>query len=210
MAYVDWMLKGKRLVNCSCDYGCPCEFNALPTRDFCEGLEAMEVEEGHFGDVRLDGLRVGASFHWPGAVYLGGGSCQGFIDERADAAQREAIIKILSGEEQEPHTVFNIYGATMATEFDTVFAAIEFECDVEARTARFVVPGHLDLSVTPIVNPVTGKPHRAQIRLPEGWEFRQAEAANAKFTGAGEISFDYRDSYAALFRVAYGPYGIIE
>jgi len=82
MAYVDWMLKGKRLGNCSCDYGCPCESNGSPTSGFCEGLEAMEIDEGYFGDIRLDGLRFAGTFHWPGPVFMGKGSYQVVIDER--------------------------------------------------------------------------------------------------------------------------------
>ncbi len=58
MAYVDWMIKGPKIASCSCDYGCPCEFNAPPTRAPCEGLECMRIEEGYFADVRLDGLRA--------------------------------------------------------------------------------------------------------------------------------------------------------
>ncbi len=26
-----WQLQGTVLVACNCDYGCPCNFNALPT-----------------------------------------------------------------------------------------------------------------------------------------------------------------------------------
>lgn len=209
MAYVDWMIEGDKIAACNCSFGCPCEFNGLPTSDVCEGLECMEIAHGHFGDVRLDGLRFAAWFHWPGPVHLGGGSCQGFIDERADDGQREAIIKILSGEEQEPNTVFNIYGSTMEKEFDLVYSAIEFACDIDGRMARFDIPGHLELNIKPILNPVTSAPHRAQIRLPEGWEFREAEVANGSFRGAGEISYDHADCYGALFHVAYGPHGII-
>jgi hypothetical protein len=43
MAYTDWMIKTKQIGTCSCDYGCPCEFNALPTRTPCEGAMAMEI-----------------------------------------------------------------------------------------------------------------------------------------------------------------------
>ena len=65
MAYIDWMLKGRKLGNCSCDYGCPCEFNGPPTLDFCEGLEAMEIDEGYFGDVRLNGCVSPVHFTGP-------------------------------------------------------------------------------------------------------------------------------------------------
>ena len=45
MAYVDWMIRTKLIGTCSCDYGCPCEFNAPPTRLPCEGVMAMEIAE---------------------------------------------------------------------------------------------------------------------------------------------------------------------
>ena len=72
MSYVDWMIRTKQLGTCSCDYGCPCEFNAPPTRVPCEGVMAMEITEGYFGDVRLDGLRTAGVYHWPGPVHDGG------------------------------------------------------------------------------------------------------------------------------------------
>jgi hypothetical protein len=137
---------------------------------------------------------------------------QGAIDARASEAQREALFKILGGEEQEPSTVFNIYGSTIETELDPVFADIEFECDIEARTGRFHVPGMMELGIEPILNPVTGRPHRAQIRLPEGFEFREAEMGSATFTSADRdvLARDHGKVYGALTYVAYGPHGIID
>lgn len=210
MAYVDWLIKGPKIVSCSCDYGCPCEFNGRPSRGHCEGLEAHLIEEGHFGDVRLDGLIVVGRYRWPGAVHEGKGVVQGVIDERASEAQREALFKILGGEEQEPTTVFNMYGSTIETEIDPIFAPIEFECDIEARRARFAVPGLIECAVEPIKNPVTGKDHRAIIRLPEGVEFRDAEMGSGTFSASGDLPLDYQKCYASLFHVAYGPHGIVE
>jgi hypothetical protein len=210
MAYVDWLLEGPKIASCNCDYGCPCEFNGRPTRGVCEGLEAQRIEQGHFGDVRLDGLVVGARYRWPGPVHEGGGVAQGIIDERASEDQRTALLKILGGQEQEPTTVFNIYGSTIAKELDPVFAPIEFACDIPARTGRLVVQGVMEMTIEPIRNPVTGLPHHAIIRLPEGFEFREAEVASGTFGGEGaELGFRNRDCYAALTYVAYGPYGIV-
>ncbi len=56
MTYVDWSVKGVEFGNCNCDFGCPCQFEALPTHGRCEGFEVTRIDEGHFGDVRLDGL----------------------------------------------------------------------------------------------------------------------------------------------------------
>ncbi|MCE3248204.1 MAG: hypothetical protein K0R41_2029 [Geminicoccaceae bacterium] len=211
MAYVDWLIKGPKIASCNCDYGCPCEFNGRPTRGLCEGLEAHRIEQGHFGEVPLDGLVVAARYRWPGPVHEGGGVAQGIIDERATEAQRAALLKILGGQEQEPTTVFNIYGSTVAKELEPVFAPIEFACDIAARTGRLVVPGVMRLTIEPIRNPVTGAPHRALIRLPEGFEFREAEVGSGTFRGEGDdLGFQNRDCYAALTHVAYGPYGIVE
>src|SRR5215470_12439476 len=49
-----WEIKAKEFSNCNCSYGCPCQFNALPTKGFCEAVVAMEIQEGHYGAVKLD------------------------------------------------------------------------------------------------------------------------------------------------------------
>lgn len=210
MAYVDWQIGGPKIGVCSCDYGCPCEFNGKPTQGWCQGGEAQRIEKGHFGDVRLDGLIIGATYRWPGPVHEGGGWAQGIIDKRASAKQVEALFKILGGEEQEPTTVFNIYGSTMAGEHDPIFAALEFEADLTARTGRFAIDGREMMRVEPILNPVTGKPHRARIVLPEGFEFREAEMGSGGIHADGAIPMAHDKSYAALWHATYGPYGLVE
>jgi len=211
MAYVDWMISGPKIASCNCDYGCPCEFNAPPTYGKCEGLEAHRIDEGWFGDVRLDGIVIVARYRWPGPVHEGGGVVQGAISAHASDAQREALFKILGGKEQEPTTVFSIYGATIARELDPIFADIAFECDFGRRTGSFRVPGVMEMSLEPIRNPVTGAEHRAIIELPEGFEFRRAEMASGTFKAEGDdLGMDNAGRYALLTRVAYGPYGVIE
>lgn len=211
MAYVDWEIRGPKLGACSCDYGCPCEFNGRPTLTFCRGLEAQRIDRGHFGDIALDGLKYASWYSWPGAVHEGGGTVQAVIDRRATPRQVDALFTILGGKEQEPNTVFNIYGSTIATELEPIFADIDFACDMVARTGRLRVGDMLDVTVVPIRNPVTGLPHRAQIVLPEGFEFTRAEMASADFRVQveGVTGFAHQRAYAALFMGEYGPRGII-
>ena len=210
MAYVDWEIRGPKIGVCSCDYGCPCEFNGRPTQGYCQGGEAHLIEKGHFGDIRLDGLIVGATYRWPGAVHEGGGWAQGIIDKRATEEQVDALFKILGGEEQEPTTVFNIYGSTMDGEHDPIFGDLTFEADISARTGRFAVNGTDLLKVEPILNPVTGKPHRARIVLPDGFEFKEAEMGSGDVRSDGPIPMAHEKSYAALWYAAYGPYGVLK
>src|SRR3954453_7978432 len=92
-----WRLTGHHAGSCNCDWACPCQFNALPTHDYCEALLAWEVDEGNFGDVSLDGVRFGFAVHWPGAIHEGNGVAQLMVDDRASDEQRDAILAITSG-----------------------------------------------------------------------------------------------------------------
>ena len=66
---VEWEIKGTEFANCNCIYACPCQFNALPDKGFCEAVAGFQIHQGHLGDVALDGLRAAAIWHWPGAVH---------------------------------------------------------------------------------------------------------------------------------------------
>jgi len=49
--------QGKEFINCNCAYGCPCQFNALPTHGFCEAVGGFQIDSGFHGETRLDGLK---------------------------------------------------------------------------------------------------------------------------------------------------------
>jgi hypothetical protein len=92
-----WRLVGEEVASCNCAWGCPCQFNALPTHGRCEALIAVQVSEGHFGDTRLDGVRFARIFWFPGAVHEGHGIRQLIIDAQATAEQQEALLAVDSG-----------------------------------------------------------------------------------------------------------------
>ncbi len=52
----EWALKGSWSDTCSCKVACPCFFGSGPTEAFCEGTSLLEIEEGHYGGVEIDGL----------------------------------------------------------------------------------------------------------------------------------------------------------
>ncbi len=209
MAHVDWMIRTKQIGTCSCDYGCPCEFNAPPTRTPCEGVVGMEITEGHFAAIRLDGLRVAGAYRWPGPVHEGNGTWWTIMDRRASPDQADALFKILGGKEQEPTTGFAIYASTIAHEVEPIFADIEFEWDLDGRKGRFLVHGVLEANVEPIRNPVTGAPHFIAIRPHDGFEFREAEMASATFWSKGPLEQKHDKRFAAITYASYGPKGII-
>lgn len=209
MAYVDWRLCGAGVDLCNCDYGCPCQFNALPTHGTCEAAVGYHIEEGYFDEVSLAGLNVACTFAWPGPIHEGGGQCQAFIDERASDAQRQALLTILSGQEQEPTAFFAIFASTVQTTHAPQFVPVEVHTDRAALTASIHVPGVLDGRAEPIRNPVDGSVHRARLVLPEGFEFGETDCASATFNCSGAVKLDYAGRNAMLYDLDMGPNGII-
>src|SRR6266566_6723596 len=92
-----WRIAGEEVVSCDCAWGCPCQFNALPTHGRCEGLAGWQIREGFFGTTRLDGLRFAQIVAWPGPIHEGNGTRQIIVDEQASPEQRDALIALTSG-----------------------------------------------------------------------------------------------------------------
>ena len=210
MAYVEWEIKAREFGNCNCDYGCPCQFTALPTHGHCQAVVGYEIDEGYFGDIRLDGLRAVYVGKWPGAVHEGNGEMQVIIDERADDSQREALRTILYGEETEPGTtVWNVFMTTITTVHDPLYAAIQFDVDIDARKAHLVVPDLIEASGEPIRNPVTGAEHRARIELPNGFEYTVAEVGSGTSTASAAIPMALSNSYGQFAHLHLSTHGVV-
>ena len=174
-----WEIHAVVEANCNCAYGCPCQFDALPTYGTCEAADGFQIEKGFYGDVSLDGLSAGMLAKWPGPIHQGNGERLIIIDDRANAEQRSALEKIVSGEDtEELATIFWVINAMTTTRHETLYLPIKIEADIEARRGHVVVDGVFELNVEPIKNPVTGKEHRARIEIPDGFEFTIAEMAS--------------------------------
>jgi hypothetical protein len=210
MAYVDWAISGPSISNCNCDFGCPCQFNALPTHGNCRAMTALKIEKGHFGGVDLSGLAFCATLAWPGPIHLGGGEVFVVISDRASPAQRDAILTILAGKETEPGaTIFNVFAPTFAKMHDPAFAPIEFDFDLEKRTGRVRIAGVIDTNVGPILNPVTGKEHRVRVALPQGFEYKEAEYASGATSAAAPIGLELSGTHAHLFNMNMTGAGVV-
>jgi hypothetical protein len=91
MTETDWYWKGRLLEYCSCNSGCPCETIAPPTQGHCDGVMAFQIDEGHYGDVSLDGVIVAATFYFPRAIHHGGGHMQPIFRPETTEEQQAAI-----------------------------------------------------------------------------------------------------------------------
>jgi hypothetical protein len=192
-----WIIKGREFVHCNCAYGCPCQFNALPTHGDCKAVVGIAIDEGRHGETDLSGLNIGMIAAWPGPIHLGRGHALPIVDERASPEQREALLKIMTGQDTVPgSTFFQVFFTTFEKVEDPVFAPIQLDVDVDARSARFTVPGLVEARGEPIRNAVTGEQTRARIELPQGFEYHVAEQGRGWAKTSAAVDVQLEDSHA--------------
>ena len=210
MAPVDWYIEAKCYGGCNCDYNCPCQFEMRPTQGNCRGFEAGRIIKGHFGAINLDGLCYAVTYAWPGAVYEGNGEMQAIIDTRADTDQRKALVTLLhGGETDEAKTTWWVFHAMSSTVHPPLYAEIEHEVDIEARTARVHIRDLLHSEGRPIMSPVNGAPHRVRLDMPEGIEFALAEIGSATTSATGAVALDFRNSYGQFNLLRFNRHGVV-
>ena len=206
----DWEIHGLMFTNCSCAYGCPCQFNALPTHGYCRAVIFLRIDRGHFGNAQLDGLNLAFPIAWPGAVHQGHGTMQPIIDERGDEAQRAGLLSILTGKDTDPMmTVFAIYTAMCDTILDPIHTKISIDCDSDRRQAKCEAGGIALGRGEPILNPVTKKEHRAAIQLPNGMEYGQAEVGRGWSESSGHLAVTLEDTHAHWCEMHMNQHGRI-
>lgn len=198
-AQTPWRMAGEEVNSCNCAWGCPCQFNALPTHGRCEALIGFQIREGSFGTTRLDGVRFAQVVWFPGPMYEGQGTRQLIIDEQATPDQRAALLAIDSG--AHGGALFMIFAAVCPNGLAPVFAPITLQSDRARRQALLHIPGLGDIRTEPIKNPVTGEEHRARIVLPQGFEYTEAEMGNAltlRVQSTPPLVFEHANTYAQL------------
>jgi len=100
--YLPWQISGTYLEACNCEATCPCRTvggrkGGRSTNGVCTGSLSWLIDEGMAGETDLSGLRTVLALRYdddeegsPWDFFL-------YLDQRADAAQREALEGILLG-----------------------------------------------------------------------------------------------------------------
>src|SRR5918996_1658647 len=184
-----WTMKGTVLVACNCDHGCPCNFQALPTMGKCEGGWTWHVEEGSYGDVRLDGITFTLTVNWPGPIHEGNGVGLLLVDERADEAQRDAIHTLVKGEVGGP---WGVLGWTWPTVHGP--KPVAYELEIDGVNSRVRAGEEFVLESEAIKNPVTGAEVHPGAVLPEGIVFKRGDFGSSKILRVRDgISYEHID-----------------
>jgi hypothetical protein len=95
-----WKIEGQYMETCNCTFLCPCitsNLQARPTEGDCKAAIAMRIDAGEKDGVKLDGLSFIVLMRAPGPMFEGNIKVGLIIEDKANAAQTEAIIAIASG-----------------------------------------------------------------------------------------------------------------
>lgn len=93
-----WKLSGSYFEACNCDAACPCIFLGPPTTGECTVVVAWHIEKGEFGGTRLDGLNTALAAYSPGHMLQTKWKAALYLDDRANAEQRDLLTKIFAGQ----------------------------------------------------------------------------------------------------------------
>ena len=190
MASAKWTFEAEYIQSCNCDYGCPCNFDALPTHGNCDALIAWHIRRGEFGGTKLDGVKFAWGLSWPQAIHMGNGVSRLYVDPGGTPAQRKAIEEITAG--KHGGGVFEIFARTCSLAHPTAVAKIDFHYD-GGYDAWFTVEGIGEVRIAHIKNPVTGEDFSGELLLPGGLNFKRALVASA-------ARWSLRDEH---FRIGY-------
>lgn len=196
---VQWSMKGILLGACSCDWGCPCSFNAPPTYTKCEGAYLWNITEGDFSGLPLAGLNIAWVAHSPGPLHECKATSQTIIDEKASAAQRDALLQVTHGKFGGP---WGIFAAVTAKWLDPIYAP--FDVTVADLNSRARVGSYVEMTLAPILNPVTKKPEELYLDKPTGFTSTRATIGRSlTFRVDAGVKYQHDGQYAEFSHFTY-------
>lgn len=208
MADVTWRMKGQYIKNCNCIATCPCDTMGFPYPEKgCAGMAGMYIQEGNFGNVKLDGLSWVVTYSWPGALHEGNGSVQPFVDKKASDEQRNALLTIMSG--QAGNAWFEVLASIVTTIHEPQFLPIAWQFDKTRRKAQVSIPGFLETQSSPLKIPATNDEQEVIVRMPNGMEYKEFFVAQSTvLKGTGALKFDYKNTHSSLADVEHTNKGL--
>jgi hypothetical protein len=190
-------MAGMYFKSCNCDPGCPCDFMSEPTHHECEGVLGMEVENGTFDGVSLDGVKFAVAYHWPGPLHEGHGTVKPYFDESTSDEQMNALGQILTG--QAGGTWFEVLASIVDDVKSPAVVPLQFE--MSGRSGNIRIGDTIENRFASINNPVTGAEEEFVVRIKDSMEYSgEGEAfvlRSETLRSTDEIAFDHAGSHTS-------------
>lgn len=195
-----WMLKGDAIGACSCDWGCPCNFDAPPTKGWCHGGYSFHINEGNFNGTRLDGLNVGFFANSPAALHLGNVVGYLLMDEKADETQRAALMEIYGGNVGGP---FAALASLLVKVIGPEYVPVQWKFDGPNSYAVF--GDRAETRLADIENPVTGDKSGFTLKMTAGLLTDEAELMKSSVFKINhpDMKYEHSGQYGETFHFNY-------
>ena len=148
-----WRMRGDVMEACSCATTCPCNFGSDPTPLPCEVVIGWRIQDGNYGNTRLDGLSVVLYARMPGNAFQGNWTVGVYLDQRASQQQAQALGDIFAGNAGGwPAMLSSLIGNLLAPKQVPIqFQTVDGEHSI-------TIPGLLEVGSERVPNPLPGQP----------------------------------------------------
>ena len=95
-------IQGQLLEVCTCNILCPCWVGEDPDTGVCDGTLGWHVNKGTVDGVDVSGRTIVALCHIPGNILKGNWNVRLYIDDKATAPQKDALVAVWTGKKGGP------------------------------------------------------------------------------------------------------------
>ena len=198
--HTPYRVKAESVEACNCQHGCNCQFAGFPNDGKCEFIIGYDVTDGRYGSVSLNGVRLVVAAKYPKAIHDGNGHVVLFVDEKATQEQADALVSILSG--KMGGMPWEALAGTIARFEGPIRKPVEITLAGERSRVR--VPGAIDMTLTPLTDPVTGKEKEVHIVYPKGgffWDDAKVATTEVMRASHGDLRLEWPNRYASAAEV---------
>jgi hypothetical protein len=92
-----YQVEGRLLEVCTCNVVCPCWLGEDPDNGVCEGLLVWAVDKNTVNGTDVSGRVLAILAHIPGNILKGNWKVRVYVDDKASAAQKDALLGVWTG-----------------------------------------------------------------------------------------------------------------
>lgn len=199
-----WKFKGEMALSCSCTVFCPCVLSLgehPPTESRCQTWAGIRIDEGHFDDVDLGGVKLGLMMDLPGIMSRGNWTAALFVDDKASAQAVKSLTRIFSGRVGGTTRLLHI----LVGQFLGV-RQVPVSYETQGETRLIKIKDHVDGAITPVRGKDPGQ--NVVIRNSEYWiapDVIVARADKSRFRGFGR-NWNLAGKSAEICQLNWGNY----
>ena len=177
-----WNIAGEYFESCNCDLICACLVQADTPRDRCDAALAFHIDNGTYGQTKLDGLSavLVVSFPGPGKMRNGNWTAAVYVDEKGTKEQQEALGNIFSG--KAGGTPGALFTGLVSRFLGVKATPISFQ--INGNDRKLSIPNILDIDISA----VTGRDGKEPI-----WATNAAHPVSQKLALAASRAYSYSD-----------------